>query len=309
MMDAKTTAKRTARGKQAGHKQKHERLFIVLTLVPTLIVLTFSTFYPTVNSLFLSFFNTKMNTVGNFVGLNNYISVLRDREFWCAFGNTGGFAVGATTLSIVSGLSLAVLLNTKMRCRRIFRTIFFLPYVVPYAAHTILWMWLFDPRYGLWNYLLNFIGLGPFPWIKSADWVIPSFIIMNVWKRTGFTMVQFLAGLQTIPEDLYEAATIDGAGPWRRFRFITMPLLRPITLFVLIMTLAGTIQLFIEPFVMTKGGPGVSSMSVVYMLYSKGFGEYNLGGASAIAVILFLVIFPITLLLIRTFSLDDDKVQ
>lgn len=284
-----------------------ERLFILCSLAPTLIMLSGWTFYPTLHSFVLSFFDTTMDSLGEFEGLRNYVAVLTNETFWVALRNTALFSLESIAGAVTSGLLLAVLLNTRMSGKRLFRTAFFLPYVIPHAAHSILWMWLYDPRYGLWNYLLGFVGLGPIPWVKSSAWVLHAFVIMNIWKRTGFTMVLFTAGLQTIPADLYEAATIDGAGPWRRFWRITLPMLKPVMLFQIVMTFAGTFQLFIEPFVMTKGGPGNASLSVVYMIYSMGFGEYDQGGASAIAVILFLIIFPATLLLIRAFDNRDTQ--
>ena len=183
-----------------------ERLFILCSLAPTLIMLSGWTFYPTLHSFVLSFFDTTMDSLGEFEGLRNYVAVLTNETFWVALRNTALFSLESIAGAVTSGLLLAVLLNTRMSGKRLFRTAFFLPYVIPHAAHSILWMWLYDPRYGLWNYLLGFVGLGPIPWVKSSAWVLHAFVIMNIWKRTGFTMVLFTAGLQTIPADLYEAS-------------------------------------------------------------------------------------------------------
>ncbi len=279
--------------------------FTIIILVPTLGFFLVYVYFPTLYSFYLSLFKTRLLTPVNFIGFQNYLDILKDSYFWSALRNTFFYTVGAVIGNFVFGLGLALLLNSKIPGKIFFRSIFFMPYIVPYATLVILWWWLLDPVYGFVNYLLNIIGIQAIPWLSSENWVIPSFILINIWKRVGFSMVLFLAGLQTIPDELYEAAEVDGANWWCKFRHITLPLLRPITLFVLSITMIYSLQLFIEPFVMTQGGPGNASTSVVYLLYQTAFASYNMGKASAIAVILFAIIGMLTLILMKHFRTKD----
>jgi len=279
--------------------------FIPITLAPALIILGAYVYYPTLFSLYLSFFKTQLYKTVEFVGLEHYLSLFHDQVFRIAFKNTLVYSVGAVSGTIVVGLGMALLLDSPLKGKDIFRSTFFMPYVIPFAAHALLWYWILDPRYGLVNHVLGFFGINPIPWLQSRSWVLPAFILMDVWKRSGFAMVLFLAGLQTIPDELYDAATVDGASEWKKFWKVTLPLLRPVTLFVVIMSLLHTLQLFVEPFLMTKGGPGQASLSVVYLIYREGFRTLNIGRSSAMAVILFLVIFIITILLIQFFDIEE----
>jgi multiple sugar transport system permease protein len=279
--------------------------FIPLTLAPAMVVLTAYTFYPTIYSFVLSFFKTRIFSPERFYGLRQYISIFTDSLFWTGVKNTVLYSIGAIAGTIIVGLFLAIVLNSPIRGRAFFRTAFFIPYVIPLAAHALLWMWLFDPKYGLVNYLLGFAGVDTIPWLTSRNWVIWAFILIDIWKRAGFAMVLFIAGLQTISNDYYDAAIVDGANVWGRFRHITLPLLSPITLFVFIMSFLHTFQLFTEPYVMTKGGPGNSSVSVVYLIYQDAFRSMNIGRSSAMAVFLFVVICLLTVLLIRKFDIKE----
>lgn len=279
--------------------------FIPATLAPALIILIAYVFYPTLYSFYLSFFSTKLLSTTEFVGLKHYISVLNDKLFIKSLSNTVIYSVGAIAGTVVLGLAIALILDSPLRGKDFFRTVFFIPYIIPFAAHTLLWYWLYDPRYGLVNYLLGFLGISPIPWLTSTNWVLPAFVLMDIWKRFGFAMVLFLAGLQTIPDDLYDAAVVDGAGEWEKLRYITLPLLSPVTLFIIVISFLHTFQLFIEPFVMTKGGPANASISVVYQIYQVGFRTLNIGRSSAIAVILFIMIFIITIALIRRFDIEE----
>jgi ABC-type sugar transport system permease subunit len=279
--------------------------FSIIILVPILGFFLIYVYFPTLYSFYLSLFKTRLITPVNFIGFQHYLDVLKDSYFWSALKNTFFYTVGAVIGNFVFGLGLALLLDSKIAGKIFFRSIFFIPYIIPYATLVILWWWLLDPVYGLINYLLSSIGIQAIPWLSSSNWVIPSFILINIWKRVGFNAVLFIAGLQTIPEELYEAATVDGANWWCKFRYITLPLLRPITLFVISMTMIYSLQLFIEPFVMTQGGPGHASTSVVYLLYQTAFASYNMGKASAIAVILFVIISLLTFILMRHFKTKD----
>jgi multiple sugar transport system permease protein len=279
--------------------------FVPATIGPALLILLAFVYLPSLYSFFLSFYKTKLFVPVDFVGLKNYISVLKDPIFIKALKNTVLYSIGAITGTIVCGLGLALILDSKVRGKDLFRTAFFIPYILPYAAFTLLWYWMFDPRYGLVNYVLNILSIQAVPWLQSSSWVIPAFILMDIWKRAGFAMVLFLAGLQTIPPELYDSATVDGAGEVAKFRHITFPLLAPVTLFVVIMSFLHTFQLFTEPFVMTKGGPNNASISLVYLMYQVGFTALNVGRSSAIAVILFILIFILTIIIVRRFDIEE----
>lgn len=293
--------KMSNRLKQRVYKLKN-MCFVPLSLAPALIVIIGFTYIPAGYSLVLSLFKTKLFSAEYFVGLEQFTSVLNDRSFWTGFRNTCLYSLFSIAGTIVVGLLIAVLMNTKMKGKTIFRTVFFMPYVIPYAAYTLLWYWLFDPRYGLINLLLGYIGINPIPWLTAREWVLPAFILMDIWKRAGFAMVLFLSGLQSISSELYDAGMVDGANSWQKFRHITLPLLSPVTMFVVIISFMHTFQLFVEPFVMTKGGPGEASTSVVYIIYQEGFRLLNIGRSSAMAVILFAVVFAITLLILAKFD-------
>lgn len=282
-----------------------DHYFVPATIGPALIILLAFVYLPSLYSFFLSFYKTKLFVPVEFVGLKNYISVLKDPIFIKALKNTVFYSIGAILGTIVCGLGLALILDSKVRGKDLFRTAFFIPYILPYAAFALLWYWLFDPRYGLVNYVLNLLSIQAIPWLTSSSWVIPAFILMDIWKRTGFAMVLFLAGLQTIPRELYDSATVDGAGEVAKFRHITLPLLSPVMLFVVIMSFLHTFQLFTEPFVMTKGGPNNASISLVYLMYQVGFTGLNVGRSSAIAVILFILIFILTIIIVRRFDIEE----
>lgn len=279
--------------------------FVPVTLAPALIILAAYVYYPALYSLYLSLFKTRLYQTKDFLGFGHYVSIFNDPLFWKALANTTLYSIGAIAGTIIVGLLIALILDSPLRGKDLFRTAFFIPYIIPFAAHALLWYWLLDPRYGLVNYLLGFVGIDPIPWLTSREWVLPAFILIDIWKRAGFAMVLFLAGLQTIPDELYEAAVIDGASIWQKFRKITLPLLSPVTLFVVIMSFLHTFQLFVEPFVMTKGGPGNASVSVVYLIYQEGFRTLNIGRSSAMAVVLFLIIFILTILLMRRFDIEE----
>ncbi|HYD47370.1 MAG TPA: sugar ABC transporter permease [Terriglobales bacterium] len=225
------------------------------------------------------------------VGLRNYRRLLDEPRFWQALLNTFYFAAVAGPLSIALSLAAALLLDAgATRWRGLFRTVFFVPVVTTLVAVAVVWRALYHPRYGLLNYGLAAIGLGPIDWLGDPHWAMPAIILMAVWKSFGFNMVIFLAGLQSIPGHLYEAAAIDGARAWHQLRHITVPSLIPTFVFVGIITLIGHLQLFAEPYVMTQGGPSDRTLSMVLLMYEEGFRWWNLGTAAALAFILFAII-------------------
>ncbi len=236
-----------------------------------------------------------------FVGLANYVRLVANPLFWQALANTFYFVLAGVPLSIGISLGAALLLNSPLaRFTRFCRTALFAPVVTTLVAVAVIWRYLFSARYGFINYALGGLGIAPVDWLGDPHWAMPAIIVFAVWKNFGYNMIILLAGLQSIPAELYEAARIDGASAWRQFRSVTLPLLAPILLMVGILTVAGYFQLFAEPYVMTQGGPLQSTVSVLYFMYDEGFKWWNLGSASAVAFILFVIIFAVTALQIRT---------
>ncbi|MCL7713719.1 carbohydrate ABC transporter permease [Stenotrophomonas mori] len=235
-----------------------------------------------------------------FIGLHNYLELLRTPMFWKALGNTGYFVVLGVPLSIALSLGAALLLNAPAaRFRALFRTALFAPVVTTLVAVAVIWRYLFHTRYGLVNWGLGRIGVDPVDWLGDPHWAMPTLILFAVWKNFGYNMVIFLAGLQAIPRDLYEAARIDGASRWQQFLHITLPMLGPVLLVVGVITVSGYFQLFAEPYVMTRGDPLQSTVSVLYFMFEEGFKWWNLGRASAVAFLLFLIILGATTLMLR----------
>lgn len=235
--------------------------------------------------------------IGNlrFVGFDNYLNLLQNPLFWRALGNTLYFVVVGVPLSIAVSLGAALLLHSKLGyLKPFFRTAYFAPVVTTVVAVAVIWRYLFHTRYGLVNWALSGLGIDPIDWLGDPTWAMPTIILFAVWKNFGYNMIIFLAGLQAIPEDLYEAARIDGASPWRQFRHVTLPMLGPVLVLVGILTLAGYFQLFAEPYVITQGGPLQSTVSVLYLMYEEGFKWWNLGNASAVAFLLFVLMTAVT---------------
>jgi multiple sugar transport system permease protein len=234
-----------------------------------------------------------------FVGLHNYATLLHDAVFWQALWNTLYFAFIGAPLTVGVSLAAALLVNARLvRGKALFRTLFFSPVVTTLVAVAVVWRYLYHPRFGLLNYALGWFGLAPIDWLGSPRWSMPAIILLAVWKNFGYNMILFIAGLRNVPEPLYEAARIDGAGAWTQFRRITVPMLGPTFLFVGVVTMIGYFQLFAEPYVMTRGegGPLNSTLSMALLMYKQGFRFWNMGYAAAIAFLLFLVILAFTLL-------------
>ena len=235
--------------------------------------------------------------IGNlrFVGLGNYIALLQNPLFWKALGNTFYFVLIGVPLSIAVSLGAALLLNAPAaRCKALFRTALFAPVVTTLVAVAVIWRYLFHTQYGMVNWGLSSLGIAPVDWLGDPAWAMPTIILFAVWKNFGYNMVIFLAGLQAIPQDLYEAARIDGASRWQQFLHITLPQLGPVLLVVGVITVSGYFQLFAEPYVMTRGDPLQSTVSVLYLMYEEGFKWWNLGNASAVAFLLFVIMTSIT---------------
>jgi multiple sugar transport system permease protein len=274
-------------------------------LAPALLLIGVFFFLPVAASLLLSVTDFDIYAVASsentrFVGLENYARLLRTPLFWSSLKNTFYFALVGGPLTIAVSLGAALLLDAKLvRWKSFFRTIYFTPFVTTLVAVAIVWRYLYHTRYGLLNYGLEALGVPPVDWLGDPRWAMPSIILMAVWKNFGYNMLIFIAGLQSIPDELYDAANVDGAGPVRQFFNVTLPMLRPTLLFVGVITMIGYFQLFAEPYVMTQGGPLRSTTSVVLLMYEEGFRWWRMGFAAAIAFVLFLVILGFTLVQFR----------
>lgn len=255
---------------------------------------------PLLVALYFSFTNYNMLAVSRFVGLQNYVTLFVNEPYLgTAVANTLYYTLIVVPLSMALGLGLAILLNQKIPAMSLFRTLYYLPSVMPSVAASVLWLWLFDPGSGLFNTLLGWIGVrGPL-WLSDPSWAKPALIIMALWG-VGGNMVLYLAGLQGVPPELYDAASIDGAGRWHRFRSITLPMMSGVLFFTLITGIIGAFQVFTPAYVMTKGGPLFSTYFYVYMLYTHAFQNFEMGYACAMAWVLFVVVLALTALLFKT---------
>jgi multiple sugar transport system permease protein len=274
-------------------------------VAPALVVIAVFFVLPVLAALVISFTDFDLYALADlrnlrFVHVRNYVRLLETPLFWQAFGNTLYFVVVGVPISIAASLGTALLLSSPLaRFKALFRTALFAPVVTTLVAVAVIWRYLLSTRYGMINFALGHFGIGPIDWLGDPHWAMPAIILFAVWKSFGYNMVILLAGLQSIPSDLYEAARVDGASALQRFAQVTLPMLAPILAVVSILTVAGYFQLFAEPYVMTQGGPLQSTVSVLYFMYEEGFKWWNLGNASAVAFMLFLLIFAVTLLQMR----------
>jgi multiple sugar transport system permease protein len=282
-----------------------ERRAAWLFAAPALTVIGAFFFVPVLAAFALSLTDFDLYSLADlhnlrFVGLGNYIDILQTPLFWKSLLNTFYFVGVGVPLSIAASLGAALLLDSKLaRFKGFFRTALFAPVVTTVVAVAVIWRYLLHTRYGLINYTLAHFGIAPIDWLGDPHWSMPAIILFAVWKNFGYNMIILLAALQSIPADLYEAARIDGANFAQQFRHITLPMLRPALLLVSIITVSGYFQLFAEPYVMTRGDPLQSTVSVLYFMYEEGFTWWSLGRASAIAFLLFALILGVTSALLR----------
>ncbi len=273
-----------------------------LFLAPALLLIGCFFFLPVAASLLLSFTDFDIYAIADranvrLVGLRNYSDLVASPMFWTALRNTFYFVVVGGPVTVAVSLGAALLVNARLvRFKSVFRALYFAPFVTTLVAVAIVWRYLYHPEYGLLNYALGALGIGPVNWLGDPRWAMPAIILLAVWKNFGYHMLIFIAGLQAIPEELYEAAYLDGAGPWRRFRHVTLPMLGPTLAFVGLITMIGFFQLFAEPYVMTQGGPLRSTTSLVLLMYEEGFRWWRMGYAAAVAFVLFLVILGVMLI-------------
>lgn len=268
----------------------------LLALLPSFLVFAVFIAYPVFYSLFLSFQEWSLTTpVKAFVGLGNYLQLLRSRDFLVALKNTVSYSIGTVPVGNALSLGVAILLNEKMRGLRFYRVAYFMPTVTSMIAVAVVWMWIYDPYYGLLNALLRAFGINGPAWLADPRWAMPAMILLSIWKNLGYNMVIFLAGLQDIPAEYYEAAGIDGAGAWQKFIYVTLPSMKMPIAFGLIMGTIRSFQVFGQIYVMTGGGPMNATMVIVYYLYRQAFEFFRMGYASAAAWVLFLIILSLTL--------------
>jgi len=276
-----------------------------LFLAPAMTAIFVFFFLPVLAALVMSFTDFDIYSLGDmsrarFIGFSNYLNLFQNPLFWKALGNTAYFVVVGVPLSIMTSMLVALALNSKLtRFKSLFRFSYFLPVVTTLVAVAVIWRYIYHPRFGLANYLLSLIGIKPVDWLGNPHWAMPALIIMAVWKGFGYNMIIFVAGLQNIPETLYEAARLDGANGWQEFRNVTIPMLSQTTGFITITTLIGYCQFFAEPYVMTDGGPLNSTLSIVLLMYKEGFKFWRMGYSAAIAFILFGIILILTIVQLR----------
>jgi multiple sugar transport system permease protein len=270
-------------------------LALTVLLLPSLAGMVVFLMAPVLSSLVLSFSQWDLIGELNWVGLDNYVAALGDPAVLGALRNTLTFILGYLPSVVLIALGLALLLNRRIRGRVVFRAIYFVPVVTSWVAVSLIWKWLLNPQYGLINFALGAIGIKGPGWLFDPAWAMTGVILTSVWKDIGFVTVIYLAGLQDIPEPLYEAAALDGATPWQRFWSITFPMLAPTTFFVTTISLISSFQVFDQVWIMTQGGPAGATSVMVELIYKNAFSYYKMGYASAISWVLFALIFAVTI--------------
>lgn len=293
-------AKKPSRVRETLH-QMRKQWSAYLFISPWFILFSIFTLFSLSFSFYLSFHEWNIiQPAKPFIGLDNYIRLFHDAKFYQALWNTILFTLGVP-LGMASGLLVALLLNTKVRGQSIFRTLYYVPVITPLVVSAVIWKWIYQGDYGLLNFYLLKFGLikEKLLWLSDPNLAMPALIIMGVWAMTGGTMIMYLAGLQSIPEELYDSAKVDGANGFQQLIHITVPLLAPTTFYVLITSVIGSFQSFAHIYIMTNGGPLRRTTVIGYYLYEKGFRQFEMGYASAIAYVLFAIIFIFTLLQFR----------
>ena len=285
--------------------ERSQRRAAWLFLAPALLLLGVFFFLPVVAGLALSVTDFDLYAIGHagnirVTGIANYQTLIHTPLFWTALKNTLYFAFVGAPLSVLVALVAALLVNSRLtKWQGFFRTAYFAPFVTTLVAVAIVWKYLYHPRFGLFDAALGAVGIRPIDWLGDPTWAMPAIIIVAVWRSFGYNMLIFIAGLQRIPVQLFEAAELDGAGTWARLRHVTLPQLAPTFVFVGVITAIGFFQLFAEPYVMTQGGPLKSTLSMVLYMYEEGFRWWRLGSAAAIAFVLFALVLVITLVQLR----------
>ncbi|GAE33952.1 carbohydrate ABC transporter permease [Halalkalibacter akibai] len=273
---------------------KKENILAYFFILPLLIQFFIFTSGPMIYSIYISFTDWNILQSANWVGFKNYINIFTDSRFWQSLGNTAIYLIGVP-IGLFLSLIIAIWMNQGIRGTAWYRAIYFLPAISSIVAITILWQWIYNTDYGLMNYVLGLVGLEGPNWLGNETWIKPAIIIMGVWKGIGITIIFYLAGLQNIPKELYEAAEIDGANFFQKYRYVTVPLLTPITFFLVVTGIINSLQIFVEIQIMAPdGGPNYAAASIVFYLWQKAFVYYEMGYASALAWVLGLIMFVVT---------------
>lgn len=266
-------------------------VFIMPTIIGFLLFMAF----PVVTSLIISVSEWNLLSDPSFVGINNYLSLFQDGYFWQCLRNTAYFSLFSVLLGVGVSLFLATLLhNPSVRFSGFLKSTIFLPVIFSTVSVALMWQWIFDSHSGMLNHLLGFLHIGPIPWLTDPSYSMPSVIIVAIWRQIGYNMVIFLAALQGVPQELYEAAEIDGASPTRRFWNVTWPMISPSTFFVVVTSIINSFQVFDITTVLTNGGPANSTNTIIMMVYQSGFQNFQMGYAAAVAYVLFAIVLLIT---------------
>ncbi len=296
-----TTASPAVRAKAPrSPREFRENLLFLLFVGPNLALISLFLFWPLLYNVYLSFVSWDfLSPIKTWVGLANYQAVFADPVFHRVLLNTFVFTIGSVAVTLTLGLALALLLNQKLRFRNSARAVLFTPTVLSGAAIAVVWTYMFDPRFGVLQVVLGWVGLRSPDWLTSPQWAMPAIIIVYIWKNLGYAVVIYLAGLQAIDRSLYEAATVDGAGPWARFRNVTLPGLSPILFFLVVTSILACFQSFDVVRVMTAGGPINATNTLIYYLYETGFVSYNAGYSGVAAVSMFVILAVLTFIQLR----------
>lgn len=266
-------------------------------LLPTILSVLVFTVFPVFFSFYISFHEYDYLSASRpFIGLENYQRLFTTEKFWQTIWNTARYALGIVPLNLVFALCLALLVNRRVPGVNAYRVAYFSPVVTSSVAVAVIWAWIFDPGFGLLNWLLRQVGIGPQMWLGDPKWAMWSLVFMSTWNGVGYNMMIFLAGLQGVSQEYYDAATVDGANSIQRFWNVTWPLLSPTTFFIVITGIIGALQVFDQIFVLTKGGPAGTTRSIIFYLWENGFTYFDMGYASALAYVLFALIFTLTLI-------------
>ena len=282
-------------------------IFVVCALAPIMAIYAVLRIIPIAQTFWMSFHDYRLVGDRPFIGLDNYVYLLEDQNFWTALRNTTAFAVFTVFFSVVLGLLVAVVLSGRIRFRSLYEAIYFIPVITPMVPVSIAWKWIYDPTYGLLNYFLGTLGIPPVGWLIYPTYALWAIVAMSVWKVVGYNMIIFLVGIRNIPALYYEAAAIDGASSWQQFWRITLPLLKPIILFVTVVSTINAYNVFTQVYVMTtgsQGAPGNAVRVLVFDIYENAFRYFKMGYASAEAVVLFLIILALTLIQFKVIKYD-----
>jgi multiple sugar transport system permease protein len=296
-----TIASPPASRRKLSRRVVHQNILGYLWISPWLLGFLFFTFGPMLASLGFSFTNYRVINEARWIGLENYrYALFEDNLFWNSLAITFYYMLASVPLGLLGSLLLAILLNQRLRGETLFRTFFFLPSLTPLVAAAILWIWILHPEVGLLNYLLSLVGIDGPPWLGSSRWAMPSIVLITLWTSIGGgRMIIFLAGLQGVPQELYEAAVIDGAGDWAKFRFITIPMISPAIFFNLVLGIIGALQVFTTAYVTTRGGPGRATWFFALHIYTNAFEYFDMGYASTLSLILFVILLIFTIIQMR----------